>query len=164
MDLDIIIEHAKRNAPSTDVAKSLHMSKATFHRTMCRYGVKYKTLVYFFMYPQLISAIKEGNTSSSITDKYDFSDISANYHYIKKVIGKSYSDLLNELGGNDIMTTEQLNKEQNEMLRVITTLSTATKNMTLKEFGVDRTDKNLCMSWINNLRVARFGLAPNFVL
>ena len=183
-----IVECATNRIKKNEVAKELNYSSKQLTR-FCKtlFNRTYKKLEQFLVCSKILQLKYNGNSHQAIADELFNGDTPQLSAYIKKHFINIPLEQISFEGGNNMTTAQQQILEG----KVISMLATnPTKNLTLKQLGVPRsiivslrekgfpiisvpgrynsgynlghTSKDNCLSWINNVRINRYGLSGNY--
>lgn len=181
-----IVDFASKRTEQQEVAKALGYSAKQLTRICknifnCTYKQFQRRLIFFNIYER----IRNHSSLQSIADEFFNGNIHQLYAYVKTFSNITPKQITSK--GGCYMTAAE---KQILETKVITMLATnPTKNLTLKQLGVPRsiitdlrnkgyniisvpgrfggynlnyTSKFNCLSWINNIRIYRYGLPGNY--
>lgn len=182
-----IVDYASKRTEQHEVAKALGYSTKQLTRICkailnCTYKQFERKLIFF----TILERMRNHNSLQSIADDFFNGNIHQLYAYVKTFSSIPPKQI--SINGGRYMTAIE---KQILETKVITMLATnPTKNLTLKQLGVPRfiisdlrkkgyniisvpgrynsgynlnyTSKSNCLSWINNIRIYRYGLPGNY--
>ena len=182
-----IIYYAYNRTKQHEVAKALGYSTKQLTR-ICKiiFNRTYKQFQRELIFSTILERIRDCNTPQSIADAFFNGNVHQLYAYVKSFLNVPPKQISTK--GGHYMTAAEI---QILETKVITMLATnPTKNLTLKQLGVPRfiitnlrqkgyniisvpgrynggynlnyTSKSNCLSWINNIRIYRYGLPGNY--
>ena len=182
-----IIDYASKRAKQQEVAKALGYSTKQLNR-ICQkiFNCRYKEIQQKILFGIILERIRNCKSPQSIANEFFNGNVHQLYAYVKK-FSKFPPKQISIKGGRYMTAAEKQILET----KVITMLATnPTKNLTLKQLGVPRfiiyelrkkgfniisvpgrynsgynlnnTSKSNCLSWINNIRMYRYGLPGNY--
>ena len=182
-----IVNYASKRMQHKEVAIAIHRSPKSLTR-LCKkkFSCTYTQLRSRLTFSTILERLRDGTTTQDIANEIFDGNIHQLYSFVK-----NFSNIppkqISIKGGRNMTAVEQQILET----KVITMLAiNPTKNLTLKQLGVPRfiiaelrkkgyniisvpgrynsgynlnyTSKSNCLSWINNIRINRYGLPGNY--
>lgn len=182
-----IVGNAQNNKKLSLTAKELNYSPKQINRyCKSKFNRTYKELQFLLISASILRNIMNKQDMKTIANLLFDGNVSQLYAYVNKFSDTPPCKIILTEGGHRMTQWQKKIFEA----QVITKLATSTTNLTLKQLGVPRciiqslrlagydiisvpgrynggynlskSSKSNCINWINNIRVNRYGLNPNF--